>query len=76
MFALIGCPVGIWANRADYLSSFVICFLPTVFAYYPILLAGSNMARDGKVPMPVGIFAADAIVAVLAGLLTIRLVKR
>jgi len=76
VFALIGCPVGIWANRADYLSSFVICFLPTVFAYYPILLAGSNMARDGKVPMPVGIFAADAIVAVLAGLLTIRLVKR
>ena len=31
VFALIGCPVGIWANRADYLSTFVICFLPTVF---------------------------------------------
>ena len=28
VFALIGCPVGIWANRADYLSTFVICFLP------------------------------------------------
>ena len=42
VFALIGCPVGLWANRADYLSTFVICFLPAVCVYYPLLLAGSN----------------------------------
>src|SRR5262249_47436534 len=31
VFALIGCPVGIWANRSDYLSTFVVCWMPTVF---------------------------------------------
>ena len=49
-FVLIGCPVGIWASRSDYLSVFIICFMPTVFVYYPLLLAGLNMAKDGKLP--------------------------
>ena len=44
-FVLIGCPVGIWASRSDYLSIFVICFLPTLFAYYPLLLAQGRPDR-------------------------------
>src|SRR5205085_667697 len=37
-FVLIGCPVGIWFSKSDYLSAFTICFLPIVFLYYPQLL--------------------------------------
>jgi lipopolysaccharide export system permease protein len=76
VFALIGCPVGMWANRADYLSAFVTCFLPTVCVYYPLLLAGSNMGRDGKVSMPVGVFLSDGVVGVAAIYLTFKLIKR
>ncbi|MGL4424546.1 MAG: LptF/LptG family permease [Gemmataceae bacterium] len=76
VFALIGCPVGIWAHRADYLSSFVTCFLPTVFCYYPLLLAGSNLGRDGKVPMPTGVYLADAALGLAAIFLVFRLIKR
>ena len=76
VFALIGCPVGIWANRADYLSTFVICFLPTLLVYYPMLLAGSGLARDGKVPMFVGVWIANVVLGLAAVLLTYRLVKR
>ncbi len=76
VFALVGVPVGIRANRADYLSSFVTCFLPTVIVYYPILLAGSNMGRDGKVPLHLGVFAADAVVAAIAVVLTLKLIRR
>lgn len=50
-FVLIGCPVGIWASRSDYLSVFIICFLPTVFIYYPVLLASLNLAKDFKIPV-------------------------
>jgi len=49
-FVLIGCPVGVWASRSDYLSVFIICFLPTVFVYYPLLLASLNLAKNSKVP--------------------------
>ena len=76
VFALIGVPVGLYFHRADYLSSFVTCFLPAVFVFYPLLLAGSNMGRDGTLPMPVGVYAADAIVGLAALVLIVRLIKR
>jgi lipopolysaccharide export system permease protein len=74
-FVLIGCPVGIWANRSDYLSVFIICFLPVAFVYYPILMATSKMAKDGKA-QPEVIWIANAI-AFVAGLILIKkLMKR
>jgi len=76
VFALIGCPVGIWATRADYLSTFVICFLPTVLIYYPLLFAGSNLGKDGKLPLGLGCWLADIALAALGVLLTWRLLRR
>ena len=75
-FALIGCPVGLRASRADYLSIFMVCFLPTVFAYYPILLAGTNLAKDGKLPIVVGVWGANALAFLAAFLLTRLLIRR
>ena len=76
VFALIGCPVGLWANRADYLSTFVVCWLPTVVVYYPLLLAGSNMGKDGKLPMPLGCWLANLTVGLAGVALTWRLLRR
>lgn len=74
-FVLIGCPVGIWASRSDYLSVFIICFLPAVFLYYPLLLAGLNLAKNGKVPAW-SAWAADAAALLVALVLIRRLMKR
>ncbi|HKA08428.1 MAG TPA: LptF/LptG family permease [Gemmataceae bacterium] len=74
-FVLIGCPVGIWASRSDYLSVFMICFLPTVFVYYPMLLATVNLAKDGKVP-PTAVWIADGVAAIASLVLIQRLMKR
>ena len=74
-FALIGCPVGLRASRADYLSVFMVCFLPAVFAYYPLLLAGSNLAKDGKLPIAIGVWVANAV-AILASFAMTRLLIR
>jgi len=68
--------VGLWANRADYLSTFVVCFLPAIIVYYPLLLAGSNFGKDGKLPMFLGVWLANIVVGTLALLLTIRLLRR
>ncbi|MFL5329124.1 MAG: LptF/LptG family permease [Gemmataceae bacterium] len=75
-FVLVGGPIGIWFGRSDYLSAFITCFLPTVFIYYPLLLAGTNMARDGAVPAYVGIWAADVITAGAAITLRMVLLRR
>jgi lipopolysaccharide export system permease protein len=65
-----------WANRADYLSTFVVCFLPTVFVYYPLLLAGSNMGKDGKLPLGLGCWLANFLVGAVGVALTWRLLRR
>jgi lipopolysaccharide export system permease protein len=74
-FVLIGCPVGIWASRSDYLSVFIICFMPTVFVYYPLLLAGLNLAKDGKLPAATA-WLADALGLIASVFLIKRLMKR
>jgi lipopolysaccharide export system permease protein len=75
-FAVIGCPVGLFANRADYLSTFVICFLPAAIVYYPLLLSGGVLAMEGKLPMAVGVWAADVVVGLAAVVLTFKLIRR
>jgi len=47
-FALVGCPIGIWFSKRDYLSAFITCFLPMVMLYYPLLLCGINLTRYGR----------------------------
>jgi lipopolysaccharide export system permease protein len=66
-FILVGFPVGILLSRSDYLSTFIICFLPIVFIYYPLLLCGTGMAREGRLPHVPLVWAANAVVA-LTGL--------
>ncbi len=74
-FVLVGCPVGIWFSRSDYLSAFVTCFLPIVLLYYPLMLCGENMARGGSANLAVAIWSADAIMFVIAIGLYRRLMK-
>jgi lipopolysaccharide export system permease protein len=76
LFAVLGCPVGLWANRADYLSIFVICFLPALLVYYPVLFMVGGYARDGKLPMAVGVWAANGVLALGAVILSWRLIRR
>jgi len=66
-FVLIGCPVGIWFSRSDYLSSFITCFVPIVFIYYPLMLCGTGIAKDGRFATIATVWIADATVG-LAGL--------
>ena len=47
LFVWVGSPVGIWAQRRDYLSAFGICFLPIILVYYPLTIGGRQMASGG-----------------------------
>jgi lipopolysaccharide export system permease protein len=64
-FVLIGCPVGIWFSRSDYLSAFMTCFLPIVFIYYPLLLCGTNLAKEGRFIPELCVWGADAFIGVI-----------
>jgi lipopolysaccharide export system permease protein len=76
-FVVVGCPVGIWFSKSDYLSAFITCFLPIVFLYYPLLLCGTNLAKqpEGKFNPIVAVWGADFIMAAVAVPLYRKLLK-
>jgi lipopolysaccharide export system permease protein len=74
-FVLVGCPVGIWFGRSDYLSSFISCFLPIIFIYYPLMLCGTGMAKDGKFDTMLTVWAADIVVGAVGVAFLGRLVR-
>ena len=74
-FVLVGCPVGIWFGRSDYLSAFISCFLPIVFIYYPLLLCGLNLCKDGRIHPGVTVWMANAVMGVAGLFLFNRLLK-
>jgi lipopolysaccharide export system permease protein len=74
-FVLVGCPVGVWFSRSDYLSAFITCFLPIVVLYYPIQLCTTGLAKDGKLHPALALWAADTAMAVIAVVLFRRLLK-
>jgi lipopolysaccharide export system permease protein len=74
-FVLIGCPVGIWLSRSDYLSAFITCFLPIVFLYYPILLCGTNFAKSGTLDPAVALWSANALLGLVALVLFRQLLR-
>jgi lipopolysaccharide export system permease protein len=74
-FVLVGCPVGIWLSKSDYLSAFITCFLPIVVVYYPLLLCGSNFAKEGKLHPVIDVWAANGAMGVTALMLFRRLLR-
>ena len=75
-FALVGCPIGIWFSKSDYLSAFITCFLPIVIVYYPMMFCTYNLAQGGRIAPWLGIFAADAILLLTGGFLFWRLARK
>jgi len=74
-FVLVGCPVGIWFSKSDFLSAFVTCFLPIVVIYYPLMLCGINLVKACKLVPFVGIASADILLLVTAAFMYRRLAR-
>ena len=51
-FVLLGAPVGILFARRDFLSAFISCFMPIIIVYYPLMLFGVNLCKEGICPYP------------------------
>jgi lipopolysaccharide export system permease protein len=49
-FVMLGAPVGILFARRDFLSAFICCFLPIIIVYYPLILCGMNLSKEGIWP--------------------------
>ncbi len=74
-FILVGCPVGIWLSRNDYLSAFIVCFLPIVLIYYPLMLCGTGLAKEGHMDPIALVWGANLLMGLIGGALFWRLLR-
>ncbi len=74
-FTLIGIPVAIWIKSANVMSVFGLCFPPILLTYYPLLIVGEMMARQGICPQ-LAPWLADAALLGLGVVLLRRLSNR
>jgi lipopolysaccharide export system permease protein len=49
-FVMVGAPLAVILRNSDFLTSFFICFLPTLLLYYPLLIFSVDRAKSGGIP--------------------------
>jgi lipopolysaccharide export system permease protein len=47
---VVGIPLAIHLRAADVMTTFGICFMPTLLMYYPVFALTLDMAKDGRLP--------------------------
>jgi lipopolysaccharide export system permease protein len=75
LFVILGAPVGILFAKRDFLSAFMTCFLPIIGAYYPFMLLGQNLGREGQLDPTMALWIGNVILAVGSGLVYPRIIK-
>lgn len=66
-FVVLGAPVGIIFARRDFLSAFISCFMPIIIVYYPLMLVGMNLGKEG-VLHPMVVWSSNVVLWVAAWL--------
>jgi lipopolysaccharide export system permease protein len=64
LFVILGAPVGIYFARRDFLSAFMMCFLPIIGLYYPLMLGGVNWSKEGIMSPLVALWIGNALLFV------------
>jgi len=67
LFVILGAPVGIRFARRDFLSAFITCFVPIIILYYPLMLFGTNLSKEGMIAPVWALWIGNILLAVLAG---------
>jgi lipopolysaccharide export system permease protein len=73
-FVFVGVPWAIHLKNANYATTFVVCFLPVLFVYYPLFALGVDQAKSGNWP-PYSPFLSN-IVMLLIGVYFLRRIYR
>lgn len=75
LFVLIGAPFSIIKARQQFLTNFMICFLPILLIYYPVMFLMMNLSKSGSVEPWWAMWVANGVIA-LIGLFHLRRVIR
>jgi lipopolysaccharide export system permease protein len=75
LFVFLGGPVGILFAKRDFLSAFMTCFLPIIGLYYPLMLVGTNLGKEGLLSPLYALWIGNVLLAIMAGFVLPSVVK-
>ncbi|MEL7263868.1 MAG: LptF/LptG family permease, partial [Planctomycetota bacterium] len=50
-FCFVGAPLAVLLRSRDYWMTFGACFLPILLIYYPLMMLGTDQAKQGEMPL-------------------------
>lgn len=74
-FVMVGIPLSINRNRADFWTTFGVCFMPILLSYYPLLMLGVSKAKSGQLP-PQCVWLGNIALFIVGYLMIRKLLKR
>jgi lipopolysaccharide export system permease protein len=75
LFVLIGAPFSILQAKQQFLTNFIMVFLPILLVYYPVMFLMINLSKSGSVAPWWSMWIANGLIAI-AGLAYLRRVIR
>lgn len=73
-FVFVGAPLAICLRKADFWSTFGMCFIPILMLYYPLLMFGVGRAKSGDFPPPI-VWLGNIVLLCIGWVLMQRIVK-
>lgn len=74
-FVMVGIPLAIQRNRADFWTTFGMCFMPILLSYYPLLMFGVSKAKSGQLP-PQCVWMGNIVLFIVGYIMIRRMLKR
>ena len=74
-FALIGGPFAIYQAQRQFITAFIMCFLPILLVYYPLTFLMANLGKSGTIDPSWGMWVPNAVLAVIAMMVLRKVVK-
>lgn len=65
-FALLGGPFAVLQARRQFITSFIMCFLPILLVYYPVMFLMVNLSKHGDVNPAWAMWVPNVVLAIAA----------
>lgn len=74
-FALIGGPFAIYQAQRQFITAFIMCFMPILLIYYPLTFLMANLGKSGTVDPSLGMWIPNAVLAIAAIVMLRKVVR-
>ncbi len=74
-FALVGGPFSMLQARRQFITSFIMCFLPILLVYYPVMFLVLNLSKSGTIEPWWSMWVPNTILGIASAIILYKVVR-